>query len=484
MQDVIRRQVRRGVADLKVAGQSSEKTASGSFFSSCFAGTCDIVRPMRHAIPCLIIFFNQHHQEEVFMALNLLELVTKELSGENTGKIASLLGETNSTVNKGIAPAIATVLSGLMNKASSESGAQEILSGIDNGGFDAKYVSRFGELLSGGKNTDELLKTGSELVGDLFGTRLGSIAKVLSSSSGLAKNSSTSLMGIITPLLMGLLGKQVSTDALGSVELTNLLNSQKGFVQSAAPNGLAEALGILNLSQLGGSPPASLSSGSPGSGKSFVTGLWPFIVAAFAFMLLMKACGDFGNLSVPPKPEPAVTEPAAPAPVAPPAPVDTTAATDSLGLGAFSEFALPNGVKLNIPESGIERKLIAFIEDKTKAVDKETWFSFDRLTFDTGKATLQPSSQEQLNNIAEILKAYPVVELKVGGYTDNVGDPKANLKLSQARAETVMAEVVKLGIDQKRLAAEGYGDQHPVADNATEEGRQKNRRVDCRVSKK
>jgi outer membrane protein OmpA-like peptidoglycan-associated protein len=47
-----------------------------------------------------------------------------------------------------------------------------------------------------------------------------------------------------------------------------------------------------------------------------------------------------------------------------------------------------------------------------------------------------------------------------------------------------MAEVVKLGIDQKRLAAEGYGDQHPVADNATEEGRQKNRRVDCRVSKK
>jgi len=76
------------------------------------------------------------------------------------------------------------------------------------------------------------------------------------------------------------------------------------------------------------------------------------------------------------------------------------------------------------------------------------------------------------------------VALKFGGYTDNIGDPQANLALSKERAEAVMAEIVKLGIDSSRLEAEGYGDQFPVADNATEEGRQKNRRVDCRVTKK
>jgi outer membrane protein OmpA-like peptidoglycan-associated protein len=153
-------------------------------------------------------------------------------------------------------------------------------------------------------------------------------------------------------------------------------------------------------------------------------------------------------------------------------------------LGKFSASKLPNGIELNLPEFGVERKLIAFIEDASKPVDKTTWFSFDRLEFETGSATLKADSAEQLKNVAEILKAYPKVALKIGGYTDNVGDPSANRKLSQARAANTMNELVKLGIDAKRLEAEGYGDMHPVADNATEEGRQKNRRIDLRVTAK
>jgi len=153
-------------------------------------------------------------------------------------------------------------------------------------------------------------------------------------------------------------------------------------------------------------------------------------------------------------------------------------------LGKFLAVKLPNGVELNVPELGVERKLIAFIEDKGKAVDRETWFSFDRLEFETGSATLKPTSAEQLKNIAEIMKAYPKVALKIGGYTDNVGNADANLKLSQKRAENTMQELVKLGVDAKRLEAQGYGEKHPVADNSTEEGRQKNRRIDLRVTKK
>jgi outer membrane protein OmpA-like peptidoglycan-associated protein len=74
--------------------------------------------------------------------------------------------------------------------------------------------------------------------------------------------------------------------------------------------------------------------------------------------------------------------------------------------------------------------------------------------------------------------------LKPGGYTDNIGDPAANLALSRKRAEYTRAELVKLGVDAKRLEAEGYGDKHPVADNSTEEGRQKNRRIYLRVTAK
>jgi outer membrane protein OmpA-like peptidoglycan-associated protein len=153
-------------------------------------------------------------------------------------------------------------------------------------------------------------------------------------------------------------------------------------------------------------------------------------------------------------------------------------------LGAFIDTKLPNGVNLHIPSNGVENKLLAFIGDPTKAVDKTTWFSFDRLEFETDSAKLKPSSREQLANIAAILKAYPPVELKIGGYTDNSGDPKHNLKLSQDRATSTVNELVSLGIAKSRLAAEGYGEQFPVADNSTPEGRQRNRRIDIRVTQK
>jgi outer membrane protein OmpA-like peptidoglycan-associated protein len=135
-------------------------------------------------------------------------------------------------------------------------------------------------------------------------------------------------------------------------------------------------------------------------------------------------------------------------------------------------------------KEGVENNLITFIEDKTKMVDKTTWFSFDRLTFETAKATLMPESSEQLANVAAIMKAHPEVEVKIGGYTDNVGDAAKNMTLSNDRAKSVMAELVKLGVDEKRMKAEGYGDQFPVGDNKTEEGKAKNRRIDIRVTKK
>jgi len=161
-----------------------------------------------------------------------------------------------------------------------------------------------------------------------------------------------------------------------------------------------------------------------------------------------------------------------------------TAAPAARNLGTFTDKRLPSGIALNIPMSGIESKLINFIEDPSQQVDRETWFSFDRLEFETDSAQLKPTSQEQLRNIAEILKAHPQVNVKIGGYTDNVGDDAHNLKLSADRASTTRNAIVALGIDGSRLASEGYGEKHPVADNSMEEGRQRNRRIDLRVTKK
>ncbi len=176
-----------------------------------------------------------------------------------------------------------------------------------------------------------------------------------------------------------------------------------------------------------------------------------------------------------PAPAPAET-----APVAEPAPE----APQPEAEGVFAR-QLPSGVKIQGNPDGVESKLIAFIESD-KPVDKTTWFTFDRLLFDTGKATLNMErSRDQLANIAAILAAYPNVKLKLGGYTDNVGNADSNLKLSQRRAENVMAAIVELGVEKSRLTAEGFGQQHPVCKaNDTAECRAQNRRIDVRVTQK
>ncbi|NID10613.1 OmpA family protein [Fibrella aestuarina] len=159
-------------------------------------------------------------------------------------------------------------------------------------------------------------------------------------------------------------------------------------------------------------------------------------------------------------------------------------AASAAALGTFAPKKLPDGIELNIPANGIENKLIAFIDDPAKMVDQTTWFNFDRVQYETGSAKLKPESREQLQNIAAILKAYPAIALKVGGYTDNTGNAAANKTLSQSRAEAAVAELVRLGVDPARLEAEGYGQGHPVASNKTDEGRAQNRRMAVRVTKK
>lgn len=152
-------------------------------------------------------------------------------------------------------------------------------------------------------------------------------------------------------------------------------------------------------------------------------------------------------------------------------------------LGAFFKRALPDGTTLNIPELGVENKLLKFIESD-KPVSPSLWFSFDRLLFETNSPELKPESQEQLQNIADIMKAYPRVDLLLAGYTDNTGTDEINMQLSQQRADSVKQELVTLGVPAARLIAKGFGSTNPVAPNDSDENRAKNRRIEIQVTQK
>ena len=103
-------------------------------------------------------------------------------------------------------------------------------------------------------------------------------------------------------------------------------------------------------------------------------------------------------------------------------------------------------------------------------------FSSDVL-FDTDSATLVGDSRATLDKVAVVLKDFPKTAVVVEGFTDSTGSEEHNQELSQRRAAAVMGDFVNSGVDASRLTAIGYGENHPVGDNGTVEGRQQNRRV-------
>jgi len=108
----------------------------------------------------------------------------------------------------------------------------------------------------------------------------------------------------------------------------------------------------------------------------------------------------------------------------------------------------------------------------------------DKVQFKKGSAELLPESNGLLNEVARVLKENEQLELvQIEGHTSSEGGIEVNRKLSQARAESVRKYIVGQGIAAKRLTAKGFGPDRPIADNATEEGMEKNRRVEFNIIK-
>lgn len=439
--------------------------------------------------------------------MNLLDVIKNYLTPELISQVSKLIGEDNEKTGKALKSVLPVVLGGLATKTSEPIGAGQLVTLLQNGGHDGRLLTNLSESLSNKESASGILEAGSGIISSLFGTKGGAIASAISTVSGVKSSSVTSLMNLVAPIVMGAVGKEATAHGgLTASGLTSLLASQKDSILSALPAGLGTLLGgSLGLGSLAGGF-SNLSSGFGGnengnnSGGGLPKWLLPVLIGlgiiGFA-LYMMKGCGnkvkDDAMATIDSTANLAgstvngamgAVDSAANAVEGAASGVASAAGTAVDAVKKMFKLKLPNGSEIEVPEGSLEDQIVKFIQDKDKAVDKTLWFNFDRLLFDTGKTTLKPASMEQVEKTIAILNAFPSVKIKIGGYTDNKGDAKANMKLSADRANVVMNALIKGGIDKARLAAEGYGDQHPVASNDTEEGRSQNRRIAIRVTEK
>lgn len=381
--------------------------------------------------------------------------------------VAGNLGESEIGVTKALGGMVPTLLASMIGKSSNSAAMSHLFTMLTDAKSNALLDNLENMVSSGGfmripVNND----LANNFVKSLLGDRTSPILTEFRSINGLKLSSLNPLMFVSAQLVLGYFNRSIASKALDVGGFFSFLNGEKDSVISALPPTMIELLGLAD-----GMDPHDETTNSRAL---------PFIVGIITLALI--AFWGWKNFERPKVEAPRVKSPELY--------LDSNA-NNSMKV-AKSEFRnglqwfhnLDNGYELIGDSAGIEQNLFQFISSN-RLVDMTTWFNCDHLVFDTRSSTLDmEQSRKQLTNIAEIMKMYPKVHLKIGGYTDSSGNSAENMKLSQARADAVYTALITIGVSSKRIGSEGYGDQYPVAGNNTEEGRSQNRRVAIRVTAK
>jgi OmpA-OmpF porin, OOP family len=397
------------------------------------------------------------------MTSSLFATLFDQLDSKSIDDLASRLGESSQGVSRGMESSAASLIDGLGHRAG-DSGWMSQIHNLVSQAPSELNISNLTLAATGAgtvpASATSVLDSGKRFLSQVFGGNQSFVTQSIAHSSGLRLASTSALMSLAAPLLMSSLGRLVRNDGLTAGQLGRLVSDQGAGVRDLVPESVENMLEGRGTTVVNDRAVEPLAVGTVTEPRRRSPWLWilPLLVLlAFFFWVVNRS-----HVSR----------------------VAETARTNIGNLGDFVARKLPNNIDLSIPQFGVENRLLDFIQDPSKVVNANTWFNFDRLLFATDSATLRPESEEQLRNIAAILRAYPNVHMKIGGFTDNTGDAQYNLKLSQDRADSVVAYLVQLGIAPDRLEAQGYGEQYPVADNSTEQGRAQNRRIAMQVTQK
>ena len=460
--------------------------------------------------------------------MNLFGELKELLVGEVANKAATIIGEKEDKVKTAIEGLIPTVVGGLMKRATNETGATTLMNMVKKGKHDGTIIEQLDSLLKNKESFASFTEKGNNVVSMLLPDKKSSIATMISQFAGVRNSSATSLLAMVAPLVMDKLGKLVHTQGLDKIGLANTLLEQKSYLLDETPEDLQpkmiDVLGlgtfmseeIKPIQYATGSPIKSSSINKPvntkptefkevsysdkdydgeGGGMKLPKWLLPavLITAVLAGVGYFAATYDWSKLSsnsTTLEPDTSQMEQVTNAQIdTTNLPKDTVAvakvdsaisvnvpATKTMGV------SLPNGQKLDLPEGTFNYKFAKYLTDSSAKVNQT--FTFDNLNFESNSPVLIAGSEKTVQDLAKIMTAYPRVQVKLTGYTDNTGDSLQNRRLSAKRAFTVRNLLVTNGISDVRIDFAGKGSSNPVASNSTETGKAQNRRIEVKVVKK
>jgi outer membrane protein OmpA-like peptidoglycan-associated protein len=382
---------------------------------------------------------------------NLMTELMNDFRGDSLSSISSAVGESPATTHSVIAAALPALIGGLAYKASTTAQASNLLDVITSNKLDSDTFATPSSAVRAPDGINSLMNVGRPLLDSIFGNRSGAITDWVSSRSGVNRSSSSSLLSIALPIVLGLIARRLRSTGWSASNLMKLMADQRAYLQDAP----AELAGALKAEETltthhvrtdtddvrrRHTPAVPVDEAAPRDRSAW---LW-----ALPLLLLIPLIGYFLARHDESRRDVALQSSPAPREAVPAVPEEKPVGTSS------EPAALPSGLGPY------------------------------ELRFATGSQWLTVQSSQQLREIADIMRTYPQAKAEIKGYTDNAGNDAANMQLSQNRATGVMNQIADLGIDRSRMTAEGYGEANPVATNATAQGRQQNRRVEVEIKDK
>lgn len=408
------------------------------------------------------------------MAFNLIETVRNFITPDVEERAATHLGESREGIRKAIDGGIPALFAGYVQRA--ENGDAEGLLSDARTAATHNLAESSATLFAGG-TADSTASSGWG--SNLFGGNFSSLVNTIASWAGIKTGSVNSLMGLLGPLSLGALGQHARDRNMDAGSLSSYLTSNKAAILSALPAGLS----LGNLLGTGTRTTATRvheTSHTVVDEPRRTNWLWPVLIGLAVLALLIYFLGrGCNNEEVETTGVTTDTTTQYTTPVTTDTTVTTTTRTST-------KVRLANNTELDAYQGGVEERLVNCLNDAGCQAGRDQWFDFDNINFETGSARLTAESQTQIANIVAILKAYPKAKVKIGGYTDKVGDEAANKKLSQERAEAVTAAIKAGGItDAQLLAPEGYGSSMAKVDaSASDEERRTDRRIAVQLREK
>jgi len=384
---------------------------------------------------------------------NLRALVSPAL----VSVVSRQMAESEIAVSKGLSAALTAIVSTVANRADDQGFMNNLADLAAKSAAGSHPLDAIGTLAPSPAGIDTTTAIGGWL-SSLFGHNLSDVTDSIVRYAGIGRSSAASLLAIAAPLALGYIGRLVRNEKLTVSGLADLLRGERAELARSLPAGF-------RMPGLG----APYETGRTAARQRAATG-W-----SVPLMALLGALG-IGGLIWAARQQPVDV---ARVDIVEVDPMSSKAVGTTGTLPGMVPRTLPGNVTINMPDGSVEQRLSMYLAMAHPGV---ATFNFDRIAFDSDSAVLTSDSNEQLDNIAIILQAYPRANVTIAGHTDSSGSEARNLALSRARADAVAARLTAAGVSADRVHAEGHGSEKPAADNSTEAGRAHNRRVELEAS--